>query len=147
MQPHPPDIILIITAGNIFRADDGVGPYIARHLPDPRDGILILDAGERPENIIDRAVEAKPVWTVILDAAEFGGVVGEARVIPSELIEDCIVSTHTFPLPGVAKIIQYDTGSEVFFIGIQPGSKDFAEGLSAPVEQTAREIIALLSPR
>lgn len=130
-----------------MRADDGVGPYIARHLPLQRDGILVLDAGERPENVIDRAVGAKPVRTVIIDAAEFGGAAGEARVVPPELIEDGIVSTHTFPLSGVAKIIHYDTGSEVAFVGIQTGSKDFAEGLSAPVEQTAREIIALLSPR
>ncbi|MCC6346128.1 MAG: hydrogenase 3 maturation endopeptidase HyCI [Nitrospirales bacterium] len=146
MQPHPPDTILIITAGNVLRADDGVGPYIARHLPVPRDGILVLDAGERPENIIDRAVGAKPVRTVIIDAAEFGGVSGEARIIPPELIEDHIVSTHAFPLSGVAEIIRCDTGSEVAFLGIQMGSKDFAEGLSVPVEQTAHEIIALLSP-
>ncbi|MDO8489347.1 MAG: hydrogenase 3 maturation endopeptidase HyCI, partial [Candidatus Omnitrophota bacterium] len=41
---------LIITVGNCFRADDGVGTYIASGLR-PGAKLWVIDAGYTPENI------------------------------------------------------------------------------------------------
>ncbi len=142
--PANEGLTLIVTVGNSLRADDGIGPYIAAHLTSPKTGLHILDAADRPEDCIDAAVALRPAKTVILDAADFGGKAGETRVIPQELIPDSTLSTHTFPLKIITKILEQETGSAVFFIGIQPEKVLFGEGLSAPVLQAAEDIICFL---
>ncbi|HMK55084.1 MAG TPA: hydrogenase 3 maturation endopeptidase HyCI [Dissulfurispiraceae bacterium] len=143
----PPDsgIVLIITVGNEYRSDDGVGPYIAGGLKNPLSHIAILNAGERPENIVFKAIELNPSTAVIIDAANFGGRPGEARIIPESSVPDCIHSTHNFPLNIVSRLIAEDTGAKVWFVGIQYESIAFGEGLSAEVRASADEIIKMIS--
>lgn len=145
LLPPPAGLTLVITVGNSLRTDDGVGPYIASRVGTPREGICLLDVADRPEDGIDEAVEKRPAKTVMIDAADFGGRPGEARIIPPELIPDTTLSTHTFPLKIITKILEEETGSDVFFLGIQPESVSFGEGLSPEVEKTAVEIIRLMS--
>ncbi len=137
--------LLIITVGNSFRSDDGVGPFIAEQVFSPRDGINILNAGNTPENIVWEAAEIGAVRVVFLDAADFNGTPGEPRIIDADSIPEKTFSTHRFPLRVIANILREDTGAEVFFIGIQPERLEFGEGLSAPVTATASEIIRHLS--
>lgn len=144
LKPLQSGVTLVITVGNEFRSDDGVGTYIANKIQMPKENIVILDAGDKPENIIDRAIDIKPARTIIIDAADFSGETGEVRLIPEDSIPYTTLTTHGFPLPIVSKMIAADTGSEVFFIGIQPGSVDFGVGLSPQVKQAADEIIELL---
>ncbi len=137
---------LLITVGNDFRSDDGVGPYIARGLAGLQ-GRSVIDAGSKPENVIDDAIAMKPSRIVIIDAADFGGDPGEARIIPRAAIPETTLSTHTIPLPVVTAILEEDTGAEVVFIGIQPASLELGEGLTAEVEKTARKIIEMIENR
>lgn len=137
-------ITLVITVGNPLRSDDGAGPYIAGKIASPRENIIVMNAGDRPENIIDKAVELKPFQTIIIDAADFGGVPGEMRIIPEHAIPDKPLSTHSFPLRIISRLLAEDTGSEVFFLGIQPESMVFGEGLSPKVRGAAEEIIKLI---
>jgi len=146
-EPQEIGTTFVLTVGNLFRSDDGVGPFIAKHVPHPRGHIRILDAGDKPENCIDRATELKPVRSVIIDAADFGGRPGEIRLIPEEAIPDTMLSTHTFPLRIIAKILAEDTGSPVFFLGIQPKTMDFGEGLSPEIRSAADEIVRMLSAK
>ncbi|MBA4349211.1 MAG: hydrogenase maturation peptidase HycI [Thermodesulfovibrio sp.] len=145
LRPSEAGITLIITVGNSFRTDDGAGPYIAKNISKPPRNIVVLDAGDKPENVIDKAIEIRPSKTIIIDAADFGGTVGEIRLIPEDSIPDNTLTTHTFPLRIVARIIAEDTGSEVFFIGIQPRSMEFGEELSLEVKESADEIINILA--
>jgi hydrogenase 3 maturation protease len=141
LSPAPEGLTLIITVGNSLRGDDGVGPYIASQVKNPKQGLHILDAADRPEDCIDAAVALHPLKTVVLDAADFGGSPGEARVIPQELIPNSTLSTHTFPLKIITKILEEETGSSVFYIGIQPENVSFGRGLSDPVQRMAKAII------
>jgi len=134
-----------ITVGNEYRSDDGVGPYIADRVKNPLDHIAILNAGERPENIIFKAIELKPSATVIVDAANFGGRPGEARIIPDSSVQVCIHSMHNFPLNIVSRLIAEDTGSKVIFLGIQFESMQYGKNLSAEVRAAADEIIKMIS--
>ena len=136
---------LIITVGNPLRSDDGVGPYIAKNCLRLKPGLVLLDAGDKPENIIDEAVRQLPKKAVIIDAAIFGGQVGEARLIANDQIPQTTLSTHTFPLPVIAKMVEEDTKAKVLFIGIQPAKIDLGEGLTEPVKKTADEIIKLIT--
>ena len=106
---------LIITIGNDLRSDDGVGPYIAKHCQSKK----VLDAQDKPENIIEEAVFRKPKIAVIIDAADFDGGIGEVRMIKKEQIPKTTLSTHAFPLNIIAQIIENDTGARVHFLGIQ----------------------------
>jgi hydrogenase 3 maturation protease len=137
--------VLIITIGNTLRSDDGIGPYIAENLKILPDNLKLLNAFDRPESIIDQAVSMSPEKTIIIDAANFSGIPGEARLIANDAIPESSLSTHTFPLKIIARILEEDTGSKVFFLGIQAKSAEFKEELSQEVKQTGDEIIAFLT--
>lgn len=145
LLPAPNGATLFIFVGNTLRGDDGAGPYIFERLSGVGSHIRLMNVGDRPENCIDDAVTAAPAKTVIVDAADFGGIPGEARVIPHEFIPDTTLSTHTFPLKVIAGILQEDTGSEVIFIGIQSKEISWSEQLTPEVKNTADAIAAFLS--
>jgi len=131
---------LIITAGNCFRADDGAGPYIASGLKQSSK-LSVIDAGYAPENIIDQAVKLSPQRIIFIDAADFGGAWGELRLIDSERIPETSLSTHSIPLPVVSRILSADTKAQIYFIGIQPKSVEYRQGLSGEVKSAAEELI------
>jgi len=135
----------LITVGNSLRADDGVGPYIAERFKEGQKGLVMLDAGEKPENIIDKAVAVAPKKVVILDAADFSGEIGEARIIEGEHIPDTTLSTHTFPLKVVAKMLKEDTGARVVFLGIQPKSAELGGKMCDEVRMTADEMLKVIN--
>ena len=131
---------LIITVGNHFRADDGVGPYIASGLM-PSAKLLVIDAGSTPENVIDQAAKLSPERIIFIDAADFGGMPGELRIIDHEHIPEASLSTHSVPLPVISRILYEDTKAKIYFIGIQPKSVEHKEGLSAEVKLAADALI------
>ena len=105
--------------GNTLLGDDGVGPYIVRHLVSKTDQVLFLDAGEHPEAAVDFAAGFVPRKTVFLDCADFGGKPGDVRHLEMDTLEANTLSTHRFPVQIVARIIRRDTCGEVYIIGIQ----------------------------
>ena len=147
LKPESSGTLLVITVGNPLRSDDGVGPYIAAHAKRPKNGIIILDAGERPEDIVGKAIEIRPERVVIIDAADFAGEPGEVRAIPEEFMQENPISTHRFPLRVISRLVTEDTGARVDFICIQPESVGFGEGLSDTVRSSAEEIVMMLSAR
>lgn len=135
---------LVITVGNSLRGDDGVGPYIACNIGLPSGNLSVIDAGERPEGILDRISDIKPKTTVIIDAADFGGSAGEIRLIPEDKVSNATLSTHRFPLAAIGMLIAADTGSEVHYLGIQPAEHGFGQGLSPEVRKAADTIADIL---
>lgn len=135
---------LIVTVGNELRSDDAVGPYIFEKCQMSNIKCPIINAGNKPENIIEEAVAKKPKKIVIIDAADFGGKPGEARMISNEHIPETTLSTHAFPLKVIAKIIEDNANVQIDFLGIQPKDVGLGEGLSSEIKQTADEIIKIL---
>ena len=131
---------VIITIGNSLRSDDGVGPYIASKL-DSIDNIVVVDAKCNPENFIDQIVNLKPKNILIIDAASFGGETGEIRMIAMNDIPETALSTHAISLKVVASILVEDTGASIGFLGIQPKSVVFGEGLCDKVIAAADLVI------
>ncbi len=134
---------LILTAGNTYRSDDGMGPFVASSLIN-RVSADVIDAKDTPENIVDEAIALKPDYILVIDAADFGGQAGEVRIISEELIPQTTLSTHMIPLSVVIKLITSETKAEVCFIGVQPKNVGFGEGLSGEVENTAEALIQCL---
>lgn len=140
LKPAINGLTLIITIGNSYRMDDGVGPFIADNVKSS-EKIKIINAFDRPENVIEEALNLKPVKTIIIDAADFNGKSGEINIIKNECISDETITTHTFPPKIIAELLKKETGCEVFFIGIQPQKRGFGEGLSDKVKKSADKII------
>lgn len=86
-----------------------------------------------------------PQKVVIVDAADFGGKIGQAILVSSDNIPATTLSTHTFPLKVIAKMIETDAGAEVRFLGVQPKSVSLGERMSEEVEKTAKEIIKCMN--
>ena len=137
-------LTVIICVGNTLRSDDGVGPYIASHLKNTGK-LIVFDAGYDPENFIGKAAETGPGRIIIIDAADFGGEAGEARIIGEEDIPESSLSTHAIPLKVVYHILKADTGSEIKFIGIQPKEVSHGERLSPEVKAAADKMIARIT--
>ena len=135
---------LIITVGNSLRGDDAVGPYIAENLPFVKEGFIVINAMDKPENIVMDLPDIKPSITIIIDAANFGGTAGEARLFNIESVPETTLSTHTFPLPILAGILRKDLNSEVKFLGIQACTFEFGGTISDSVKATADEIITYI---
>ena len=129
---------LFLTVGNPFRSDDGVGSYLASRLAVLP--VRVVDAGHTPENIIDEVTGLKPSRVVILDAADFGGRPGEVRLVPEERIPETTLSTHMVPMNVISSILAENTGAEIFFVGIQPKTVAFGEGLTPEVQESAEQI-------
>ncbi len=134
---------LIITVGNSFRSDDGVGPYIGANLKRIK-GLKVINAGINPENIIDEVIDLKPKKIFIFDAADFGANPGEVRLIPKESIPESTISTHSIPLNVITELIASSIDTAIFFIGIQTRSVEMKEGLSDEVRKAADEIAAII---
>ena len=131
---------LVITAGNSFRSDDGVGPYLYTLLKGC-SGLTVIDAGYTPENIVDEAIGINPDYIVVIDAADFQGRPGEIRIVSDDLIPTSTLSTHAIPLNVITRLIEESTGAATVFIGIQVRSVMMGEGLS-PEVQAAAELLS-----
>lgn len=123
-----------------MRSDDGLGPYIAAGLKSSKR-LKIIDAADKPQNIIDEVVSHRPSSVLIIDAADFKGAPGEIRFIESHEIPDSSLSTHSIPLRVIAGIISKDTGCQVKFLGIQPKNVSLGEEMSSEVIEAAKKII------
>lgn len=133
---------LLVTVGSTLRADDGVGPFVGENLRFAGEGRKVINAYTTPENIAQDAVNFKPDKIILIDAARFGGKPGEFRIIPLDKInQQTLLSTHSFPLSVTFSIIKEDTGAELVVLGIEPGSMDYAEGLTPEVKDSALSLI------
>ena len=110
---------LLITIGNSFRSDDGVGPYIASQVQSS-SALHVLDAADTPENLIDEALALKPKKILFIDAADFGGSPGEIQQVDAAHIPETTLSTHTISLKVIARILEAEAKAEIQFLGIQP---------------------------
>lgn len=131
---------MLITLGNSLRSDDGIGPLLAKQLGSI-PGILIENAGDRPERAIDFVALHRPQKVVFIDAADFAGKPGDLRWIePSELTERSL-SSHRLPLAAMIDWIESEYPTECLCLGVQVGSMQLGEGLTPEVAETAAQIV------
>ncbi|XTP68782.1 hydrogenase 3 maturation protease [Parelusimicrobium proximum] len=130
-----------------MKADDGFGPALCEALePEQNKNFKVLDGGELPENMISTIREYEPDAVIIADAADFGGKVGELKLIDVAEINNPALSTHSLPLSVLVKFLQDDMDGEleVFFLGAQIQDIDFDMDMSPEVHEAvakAKDII------
>lgn len=136
-----PRRVVLLGVGNPMRADDGVGPRIIHLLEErPLDNVLLLDTETVPEAFTGKVEKYEPTHVMFIDAANFRGQVGEARLIKGNQIGGQAISTHSLPLSIFISYIERGVGVPVILLGIQPKTIDFYQPMSPEIEDAAVSI-------
>jgi hydrogenase 3 maturation protease len=128
-----------------MRGDDGVGPKLIELLESMSlDHVLLLNTESVPEAFTGKVEAFNPTHVLILDAANFHGAPGEARLISGDEIGGQVVSTHSLPLNIFISYIEKNVGASVLLLGIQPITINFGGEMSPQVEATAYSVADIL---
>jgi hydrogenase 3 maturation protease len=137
---------VILGVGNDFKADDGIGPYIIKHLrgrvPDTTE---LIDAGTVPENFLGQLCETHPCLVLIVDAALMNVRPGTIRLIDKDTIHGVAFSTHQLPLTFFIEYLTSQIPTTILVLGIQPLTDEFSQPLSPAVQAAADRIVGCLS--
>jgi len=138
--------IAVVGIGNHLRSDDAAGMLIAGALSRHEcavdtDHLLIIEAGHAPENRTGELRNFAPNLVLLIDAAEMGETPGTVQWIAEEDIDGMSASTHSLPLSMLARYLNLELGCKVNLLGIQPGSNEVGETVSAIVLQAVDEVV------
>jgi hydrogenase maturation protease len=138
--------VCLVGIGNPDRGDDGFGARLAEAVrtlgyPD------VIVAERTPERYMTQLSRGDFQTVLFLDAVEMGAAPGgvvllEGREIVARYPQ---VSTHKLSLGALARLIETESPTRVFLLGVQPQSVDDASGLSEPVRTTLEVLRDLLA--
>lgn len=152
--PAPATRVLLAGVGNVFMADDGFGPALARRLAQrelPR-GVEVKDFGIRGMDLV-YAMNGDHDVVVFLDAVPRGGAPGTLYVIEPEIDPSAVaIDTHGMdPVKVLGLAGQLGPVPErVLVVGCEPevrmaGDEEEVVGeLSATVERAVEEAVGLV---
>ena len=133
--------VVLVGVGNPMRADDGVGSKIIELLQKRLlENVMIINAETVPEAFTGKVEKYKPTHVMLIDAANFRGQVGEARLITGAQIGGQALSTHSLPLSLFISYIEKSIDVPVILLGIQPKTIDFDMPMSREIEEAAVSI-------
>jgi hydrogenase 3 maturation protease len=137
--------VAILGVGNPMRSDDAAGILAARNLSQREwgiDRILIVEAGQAPENSTGTLRRFRPDVVLIIDAADMREAPGTIRWIPEESIDGMSASTHSLPLSMLTRYLKLELNCTVTILGIQAVSNEVGEEVSPKVSAAINEIVA-----
>lgn len=137
--------VVIMGVGNELRGDDGFGVILAERL----EGLVpqrIFVTFDLPEDYAVKAADLRPEVVLVLDAADFGGDPGQARLIRAQDIPPTPGVTHRPSLEMLARFLELDAGAQTWVLGVQPdmGCVGLGDEMSAPVARTLGALERLL---
>jgi hydrogenase 3 maturation protease len=136
--------VCILGFGNRQWRDDGAGSRLAEALAADPD-LTSIDGGFVPENHLEVVARAKPDTVLLVDAADFGGLPGQLRLLQPDDIALANVSTHAGSPQMLARYLSQRTGGRVALLAIQPGDTAAGDRLSPEVESTVNGLVEMLS--
>ena len=150
---------MVVGVGNTILSDDGVGVHAARLLQkDPRvpAGVIILDGGTLGLELLPYVWDCARL--IVIDAIDVGEASGTVVRISREELNSLPGKSSAHQL-GVADLLVAlrmlaERQPQVVLLGVQPGSTDWSDELSAPVaaamdslvEATIRELQVQAEP-
>jgi len=137
--------VCLLGIGNRYWHDDGVGSYIAEALASC-PGFDVIDAGFIPENHLEIVAGKRPDTILMVDATDFGGTPGQARLLYPDKVAYSGISTHAGSLQMLAEYLYARTKARIGLVAIQPADSSAGEGLSPVVSSTLRDLLEILPP-
>jgi hydrogenase maturation protease len=131
--------------------DDGLGVQLAQALKDAGCANVVL-AGSTPESWIDWVRKGDFANVLLLDAVDFPGAPGSVVFLESAQLQTRYpqVSTHKLALGTLARLIEDESTTRVWCLGVKPASLAADAGLSEPVKETLellRQLLIEVLPR
>jgi len=136
---------IVIGVGNPLRGDDGVGMKILEYLEDmDLPDVMLLNTETVPEAFTGKVSEYEPTHVLLVDAANFRGEPGDAKLINSAQIGGTAVSTHSLPLTIFITYIEKALNVKVKLLGIQPKRIEFYTEMTPELEEASKKISEIL---
>ena len=140
-----PTRIAIVGIGNEFNGDDAAGVLVARKLgtrecSGDADHVLIIEAGQAPENITADLRRFQPQVVILVDAAQLDNTPGTITWIPWETTSGMSASSHSLPLSMLARYLTLEFGCTVHLLGIQPAQNVAFNAVSPEVRFAVDDI-------
>ena len=85
--------VAIVGMGNIMKGDDGFGSVLSSRIKG-KISANVINTGLTPENYLKEIRVSKPDTILLVDAADFRGIAGEARIFKKSDIPLYGLSTH-----------------------------------------------------
>jgi hydrogenase 3 maturation protease len=126
---------LIIGMGNELRGDDAAGIILADHLVEGGYP-AVINVNGNPENYLKKISEMPGNLRLWIDIINWGGQVGEFRIIESDDIHHFAISTHNFSPVILLSYLKETRNIPDYFLGIQPYSVNLGSPVSPPVKKT-----------
>ena len=146
--PSPrPARVAVVGVGNEMKGDDAAGVRVVRELSErmpATPGVLLINAGQAPENFTGPLRRFRPDLVIEVDAADQGAEPGAVAWVDWREADGLSASTHTLPPSVLASFLTADLGCQVALIGIQPLSLELRPALSAPVERAVADLAETL---
>ena len=138
--------VVLMGVGNELRGDDGIGVLLAECLVG-RAGPPVFVTFDLPEDYAVTVSDLRPEVVLVLDAADFGGEPGQARIFRAQDIPPTPGVTHRPSLEMLARFLELDAGAETWVLGVQPDMTRVGLGdqMSEPVAHALAELEALLA--
>jgi len=137
--------VVVVGVGSPIRGDDIVGFKVLQLLEGKlSDNVLLLQTETVPESYTGAIRDFQPTHVIIVDAANFHGAPGEARIIPPKAIANTSVSTHSLPLHLFIGYVKESICPNVVLIGVQGVNIDLGAELNPSVEKGATEVTDIL---
>jgi hydrogenase maturation protease len=135
----------VVGVGNVERADDGVGVFVAETLAGAGIEDVIV-AGTTPERWMTALAAGTYDTVLFVDAVGLDADPGSAVLMDAQEIEARFpqVSTHRISLGTLARLVGSEAGARVLLLGVRPGTLAERRGLTPVVEETARALAAIL---
>jgi hydrogenase 3 maturation protease len=141
--------VAIVGIGNEFNGDDAVGVLVARRLSSRECAadaghVLVIEAGQAPENITGELRRFGPQVVILVDAAQMDMAPGHIAWIPWEKTSGMSASSHSLPLSMMARYLTLEFGCTVQLLGIQPAQNHQTGILSAQAHAAVDEVAEAL---
>lgn len=137
--------VVLVGIGSPIRHDDVVGLKVLEQLEGKISAdVMLLSTETVPESYTGAIRDFSPTHVLLLDAANFKGAPGEGRIIPTRMIANVSISTHSLPLHIFINYIEKSICSNVALLGIQGVNIELGDGITPEVEDGARVISKIL---
>lgn len=128
--------------GNTLRRDDGFGSLLAGLLIG-KSGLEVIDAAASPENFLGEVVRRQPDTLLIVDAVDFGGIPGEARLFDMNEVKTVnFFLTHDTSPKLLFDFLKEGLKGESYLLAVQPEDVGFGEAMSLKVKSRLEELKA-----
>ncbi len=133
----------VIGVGNKLKADDGFGPEVLKRLKKTvKDNVLLINAGDVPENFLEEIINFKPDKILLVDVVDFQGKIGEIRIFDSEQIDFKSISTHKNSL--FVDYLKKKLNVEIKLVGIKQKTTEFGKKMSKEIKNGIDKTVKMI---